>query len=136
MAVDSIGATSSSTTVPKNASLAQEDFLKILLTQLQFQDPMKPLDNQEFMAQMAQFTNLEINQQQNEKVDTLLTIQSASQALGLIGKNVDVVTSSGSQVGAVTAVAFQNGTPVLTVRTTAGAYLTDVRLSQISLVRT
>lgn len=136
MAVSSIGLTATNTsTTPSNASLGQEDFLKILLTQLQFQDPMKPMDNQQFMAQMAQFTTLEVTQQLNDKTDNLLTIQSASQALGLIGKTVDVTTSNGSQTGTVTAVAFQNGSPAMTIRTSSGAYLTDVTLSQVSLVQ-
>jgi flagellar basal-body rod modification protein FlgD len=135
MAIDSIGVTSSTTTVPTNASLGQDEFMKILLTQLQFQDPMKPMDNQEFMAQMAQFTTLEMSRQQNDKTETLLTIQSATQALSLIGKTVEVRTDAGAQVGSVTAVAFQNGSPVMTVKTASGAYLTDVRLSQVALVR-
>ncbi|MFL6180643.1 MAG: flagellar hook assembly protein FlgD [Actinomycetes bacterium] len=137
MAVDSIGAVAqtSSTTSLQQAGLGQEDFLKILLAQLQFQDPLKPIDNQEFIAQLAQFSGLELNRQSNEKVDTLLTLQSANQAIGLIGKTVEVGTSDGSQVGTVTTVNFQNGAPLLTVRTTAGAFLTDVSLSQIFVVR-
>lgn len=136
MAIDSIGAAPVSAGIPQNAGLGQEDFLKILLTQLQFQDPLKPMDNQEFIAQMAQFTSLELNRQQNDKTDTLMTIQTATQALGLIGKQVEITTDNGSQqVGTVTAVRFPNGTPALTIRTTGDAYLVDVRLSQISLVQ-
>ncbi len=112
MAIESIGQASTTNTVPKNATLGQDDFLKILLTQLQFQDPLKPLDNREFMAQMAQFTTLEISRQQNEMTDSLLKIQSASQALGLIGKTIEVSTDSGSQVGTVTTVTFQNSNPM------------------------
>ena len=55
MSIDSVGA--SGTNLRANG-MNQEDFLKILLTQLTYQDPMKPMDNQEFMAQMAQFTSL------------------------------------------------------------------------------
>lgn len=135
MAIESIGQAANTSTVPKNATLGQDDFLKILLTQLQFQDPLKPLDNREFMAQMAQFTTLEISRQQNEMTDMLLKIQSAGQALGLIGKTVEVNTDSGSQVGSVTTVTFQNSTPVMTVKKTDGSFLTDVRLAQIVLVR-
>ena len=135
MAIESIGAAPLATGVPKNAGLGQEDFLKVLLTQLQFQDPLKPQDNQEFIAQIAQFTSLEINRQQNDKTDSLLTIQSATQALSLIGKQVEIATQTGQQIGTVTAARFQNGEPVLTVQTTSGEFLLDVRLSQISLVR-
>jgi flagellar basal-body rod modification protein FlgD len=135
MTVQSIGVNPTSATGLNNAGLGQEDFLKILLTQLQFQDPLKPMDNQEFIAQMAQFTNLEMTRQQNDKVDTLLTIQSASQAVGLIGKTVEVRTETGSEIGSVTTVTFHGGSPVLTVQTGNGAFLTGVTLSQVFIVR-
>jgi flagellar basal-body rod modification protein FlgD len=136
MAIASIGTAPVNSATPANASLGQSDFLKILMTQLQFQDPMKPMDNQAFMAQMAQFSTLELTQQQNTKTDTLLTLQAATQAIGLIGKQVEVTTSSGQQIGSVTAISFQNdGTPMLSVQTSNGGALTGVSLSQIALVR-
>ena len=136
MAIASIGTAPVNSATPSNASLGQEDFLKILMTQLQFQDPMKPMDNQAFMAQMAQFSTLELTQQQNTKTDTLMTLQAATQAIGLIGKQVEVSTSSGQQIGSVTAISFQSdGTPLLSVLTSNGGALTGVSLSQIALVR-
>jgi flagellar basal-body rod modification protein FlgD len=48
--------TSTSTTGPKE--LGQDEFLKLLVTQLQYQDPLKPLENQDFIAQTAQFSQL------------------------------------------------------------------------------
>ena len=135
MAIDSIGAASLAVNTPQNAVVGQEEFLKILLTQLRFQDPLKPMDNQEFIAQLAQFSSLEFTRQQGERIDALLTIQSASQSLTLIGRTVEVATDGGArEVGAVTAIRFDNGNPLLTIRTAAGAFLTDVRLSQVSLV--
>ena len=135
MAVDSIGAASLIASTPQNAAVGQDDFLKILLTQLRFQDPLKPMDNQEFIAQLAQFSSLEFTRQNGESINALLTIQSASQALTLMGRTVQVATASGGrEVGAVTAIRFDNGNPLLTIRTAAGAFLTDVRLSQVSLV--
>ena len=97
MAVESIGGVASRSTALQNAGLGQEDFLKILLTQLSFQDPLKPMDNQEFIAQMAQFTNLELTRQQGDRTDTLLTIQSATQAIGLINKTVGVIPATVSK---------------------------------------
>src|SRR5262249_10185634 len=136
MAVDSIGAASlaSSSTTPQNAVVGQDEFLKILLTQLRFQDPLKPMDNQEFMAQLAQFSSLEFTRQNGDSINALLTIQSASQALTLMNKVVEVAADGGNQVGTVTAIRFDNGNPLLSVKTVAGAFLTDVRLSQVSLV--
>lgn len=135
MAIESIGAVPTASALPTNTVLGQEDFLRILLTQLQFQDPLKPIDNQAFVAQLAQFTSLEINRQVSDKTDSLLTIQSATQSLGLIGRTVEVSSATGAQVGTVTAIAFQGGSPALTVQTAAGQFLTGVTLSQVTLVR-
>jgi len=135
MAVDAIGLTApSQSTVAQNAGISQDDFLRILLTQLRFQDPLKPIDNQQFVAQLAQFSALEINRQQSEKIDTLLTIQGADQAVALLGRSVDVATGSGSISGVVSAISFASGEPRLTVRT-AVTTLVDVRLSDVALVR-
>lgn len=135
MAVDTIGAlTSTQSEIPRNAGIAQEDFLRILLTQLRFQDPLKPVDNQQFVAQLAQFSALEINRQQSEKIDTLLTIQANNQAVGLIGKSVEVRNANGSTVGTVSAISFATGEPRLTINSN-GTTFVDVRLSDVVLVR-
>lgn len=115
--------------------LGMQDFLKILLTQLTYQDPLKPMDNQQFMAQMAQFTSLEQTQQLNTKIDTLITNQAALQSVGLIGRTVDITTSNGNLTGTVTALALSGSSPLITVRTSAGASISDVNLSQIVAVR-
>ena len=91
MPVESIGADiASNTAVDNNASLGQEDLFKILLTELSFQDPLDPMDNKEFIAQLAQFTNLEQTRQFNEKLDSVLTVQAADQSIILLGKTVEV----------------------------------------------
>lgn len=136
MAVDAIGGVAgSSANSLQQTGIGQDDFLKILLTQLQFQDPLKPMDNQAFIAQMAQFTTLEQTRQLNDQIGALLTMQSANQSVGLIGKTVEVNTASGSQVGTVGTVTFQNGSPRLTVTTSGNAVLTDISLSQIVVIR-
>lgn len=138
MAVDLIGGGTTAvqqSTDLQQSSLGQEEFLRILLTQLQFQDPLKPMDNQQFLAQMAQFSSLAQTSQLNERVDTLLSIQASTQSIGLIGKTVEVQTSSNQEVGVVTSLSFADGQPTLTVRNTAGELLTGVRLSQITVIR-
>jgi flagellar basal-body rod modification protein FlgD len=132
MAIESIGSATSAST---QASLGQEDFLRILTTQLSFQDPLKPLDNQQFMAQMAQFAALEQARTLNDNVETMLAIQSATQSIGLLGRTVEVTTDTGSQVGEATSLRFSNGVPLVTVRTAAGESLVDLGLSKISVVR-
>lgn len=133
MAIDSVGA--SAATNLQSSSLGMEDFLKILLTQLTYQDPLKPMDNQQFMAQMAQFTNLQQTQQLNDSIKTLITNQAALQSVGLIGKTVDINTQSGTASGTVSALSLSGEAPMITVRTSTGATLTDISLSQIVSVR-
>lgn len=133
MAIDAIG--SSGSTNLQASSLGMEDFLKILLTQLTYQDPLKPMDNQQFMAQMAQFTSLEQTQQLNNKIATLITNQAALQSVGLIGKTVDITTSSGTATGTVSALSLSGDSPMLTIRTSAGATLSGISLSQLVSVR-
>jgi len=113
------------------ASLGLQDFMKILLTQLTYQDPLKPMDNQQFMSQIAQFTTLEQSQQLNEKIDRLLAIQSATQSIGLIGKTVDVNGQAGPFSGVVTALSLSTGDPQLTVRTSDGGFVTGIALGQV-----
>lgn len=71
--------------------LSQDDFLKLLLTQLQSQDPLKPLDNQEFAAQLATFNSLDQLIGINKKLDAVQGQQlqlSQLEATTLIGKEV------------------------------------------------
>lgn len=133
MAIDAISG--STATNLQASSMGMDDFLKILLTQLTYQDPLKPMDNQEFMAQMAQFTSLEQTQQLNSKIETLITNQAALQSVGLIGKTVDVLTSTGAITGTVSALSLSGDAPLLTVRTSAGATLENISLSQLAAVR-
>ena len=134
MTVSAIGiAPTDTTTATTNPGLGQDDFLKILLTQLRFQDPLKPVDNEQFVAQLAQFSALEINRQQSDKIDTLSTIESVNQSLGLIGKTVQIGADRGGASGSVTAVSYSSGEPLLTVKTSTTT-LVNVRLSDVALV--
>ena len=118
-----------------SATLGLQDFMKILLTQLTYQDPLKPMDNQAFMAQMAQFSALEQSQQLNERVQQLLENQAALQSIGLLGRSVDVLVDGGRSTGTVTAMALQGEVPRLTVMLPGGAVLGDIALSQLIAVR-
>src|SRR5258708_12853560 len=107
MAVSATGIVPSNAPAPNvNATVSQQDFLKILLTQLRFQDPLKPVDNQEFVAQLAQFSALEINRQSGEKLDTLLAISGANQALTLVAHTVEGTGPSDSGAGLITPLSF------------------------------
>jgi flagellar basal-body rod modification protein FlgD len=93
--------------------LGKDDFLKLLLAQLANQDPLQPLDDKEFIAQLAQFNSLEQMQQMNQHLTDMITTQSLSEASALIGKYVE--TAGGSVSGEVSGVTMLNGKPQLTV---------------------
>jgi len=137
--IESIGAgtqqNTADSTVTNQAAIGQDDFLEILLTQLTFQDPLKPLDNQEFIAQMAQFTNLEQTRQLNDNTEVLLTVQSATQSIGLIGKTVTVLTDTGIQKGTVTTISFNQGIPEMVINTIENVELVGIRLADVQSVR-
>jgi flagellar basal-body rod modification protein FlgD len=137
MAVQSIGANlTNSAAALQNAGLSQQDFLKVLTTQLQFQDPLKPMDNDQFLAQMAQFSTLGLMQEQNNATNSLLTIQAASQTVGLLGKSVQVNSSTGVETGSVSTITFQaDGTPQLSIKLSDGTVLTGIGLSQVTVVQ-
>lgn len=122
-------------TATDTTGVGMEDFLKILISQLGNQDPLKPMDNQEFVTQIAQFSALEQSRQLNEKIDQLLSAQAATQSVGLLGRTVDVGSVSGMATGRVTALTFAAGEPMMTVLTSAGATIEGVSLSQLLAVR-
>ena len=96
--------TSTSTTKTNN-ELGKDDFLQLLVTQLQHQDPLAPMEDKEFIAQMAQFTSLEQMKNMNNAVQI-------TQATSYIGKQVSWADSQGTeQTGIVTAIRIVNSEP-------------------------
>src|SRR5713101_137729 len=76
------------TTTDKTKSLGKQDFLKLLMAQLQNQDPMKPMDDTQMIAQMAQFSALEATQSLQATMQATNNLQTVAKAGGLIGKYV------------------------------------------------
>ena len=86
--------------IPKT-TMGKNDFLKILMTQLTHQDPTEPMDDKDFIGQMAQFSTLEQITNLNEEISKVLSIISKSQAFALIGKMVEIGTNNGKVSGIV-----------------------------------
>jgi len=109
----STGSTSKST----NSELDKDAFLKILITQLRYQDPLSPMDDKEFVAQMAQFSTLEQVTNMSKSLDNFLVYFSWSQFVNLIGKTVKFTdSSSGESVqGKVTGIKPTNNGIVLVI---------------------
>ncbi|MCD1600351.1 flagellar hook assembly protein FlgD [Rheinheimera aquimaris] len=138
MQVESIGGvtTSQNNAVTNNSAISQEEFIKLFLAQLNYQDPLEPVDNSEFLAQLAQFSSLEQSRQMNDNIVGLLGMNSSNQALTLLGKSVQVTTQTGASfTGTVQAVSYNAGAPSLTVRNADGSFIDRITLSQIKLVQ-
>ncbi len=111
-----------SSSVP-GGTLGKNAFLQLLATQMQYQDPLAPQSNSQFVAQLAQFSSLEQMTNVSSGVQTLISavggLAGSSQmaaATGLLGDTVTVTGSGGGAVtGVVTTVASQNGQVMLTV---------------------
>jgi flagellar basal-body rod modification protein FlgD len=77
------------------ADLGKDDFLKLLITQLSHQDPTQPLEDREFVAQMAQFSTLEQMTNMTGELSKLLGLLARSQAVNLLGKTVEIAVTDG-----------------------------------------
>src|SRR5437763_11253197 len=85
-ATSSTSSTSSSSTVGQAAGLGKDDFMKLLIAQLQNQDPMKPADDTQFIAQLAQFSSLEAANKMSDTLEEMNGAQMLGQAATMIGK--------------------------------------------------
>ncbi len=84
-----------------SAVLDKNDFLKILITQLTHQDPTQPMDDKEFIAQMAQFSSLEQMTNMSEGLTKVADLIARSQAVSLLGSAVDVNDEAGNTVSGI-----------------------------------
>ena len=128
----------SSAAPPSNSAfgLDFQSLLRIILTQLTYQDPLKPMDNFQFVSQLAQFSQLQQSQSLNDQIGNLLSAQAAMQATGLLGRNVDFANASGGTLtGTVKSVSFASGSPQVTVQTPTGEIVANVSIANISQVR-
>jgi len=129
------GATQTGQSATDAFGLGFEDLLKIVLTQLTYQDPLKPMDNFEFVSQLAQFSQIQQTQDMAASLQTLVAAQSTSQAASLLGRTVDVPAGQTVLTGKVTAIAFGSSGPSLTILTGTGQTISNISLSAVSQIR-
>lgn len=114
-AANVIAYSTTNTRKPKQ-TLGSEDFMKLLAVQFQSQDPMKPMEDTAFIAQMAQFSALE---QSNSMVKEMALLRSDQQNLtasGMLGRTVTVTDEDGLPVtGQVSAIESTQDGPVLVI---------------------
>lgn len=87
-----------------SGDLGKDDFLKLLIAQLSNQDPTNPMEDREFIAQMAQFSSLEQMTNLNEQFKSLSSLLGGGQAMQLLGRDVAVYNGEQRIEGAVTEV--------------------------------
>jgi flagellar basal-body rod modification protein FlgD len=141
MAVDAVSpvsapaASSTQDTATSAFNLSFESLLKVIMTQLTYQDPLKPMDNAEFVSQLAQFSQIQIGQNSNDTLQKLAAAQATIQATSLLGKSVDVPAGSTTLSGKVTSISFADGTPKITIKMSDGNTISNISLSAVSQVR-
>lgn len=109
--IDSLMNPNEKARVAPQKTMGQEDFLKLLTTQMQNQDPTNPVDNTKMIADMAQFSSLEAMKQLNDTVSSMsqmFKVNQAVQASVLVGKDVVVPGSKVNLVSGSAPVALVN----------------------------
>ena len=105
--------TASAVTTATNNELGKDAFLKLLIAELSNQDPTNPVEDREFISQMATFSTLEEMQNMNSTLTTMADANKFS-AVSYIGKAVAFTNDEGKQVPAlVNAIWFENGKTIL-----------------------
>ena len=123
-ATGATGATPSTSIAAKSKELGDKDtFLKLLVAQLKYQDPSNPADSTQFLAQTAQFTQVE----KLGDIADLLKSQRLTGVSGLVGHNVTYMDENGASQSGVISAAKLNGDsePMLRIGNT------DVQLSKV-----
>ncbi|HMH68410.1 MAG TPA: flagellar hook capping FlgD N-terminal domain-containing protein [Pinirhizobacter sp.] len=128
--------TTSSSSSSSTGAMSQSDFLKLMVAQLQAQDPTNPVDNQEFASQMAQFSTLSATQDLNTTVTSLASqLTSASQtnqvlsSANLVGRDVMVPATTTAYDGSTATKGAVNVA-------TAGAVVINITDASGNAVRT
>ncbi len=96
-----------STSDAATATVDYNAFLQLLIAQMKNQDPTKPMDSQQFIAQLASFSNVEQGIKMNQKLESLMTSMALSQVDGVIGRTV--TSSDGTISGVATSMRIING---------------------------
>ena len=103
----SAGANTAPVGAAKSNTVDYDAFLQLLVAQMKNQDPTKPMESTEYVAQLASFSNVEQTVQTNEKLDRLLSSSFMSNAGSLIGKNIS--NADGTIAGRISQVRVVDG---------------------------
>jgi flagellar basal-body rod modification protein FlgD len=96
-------------------ALGVNDFLKLITVQLANQDPLKPMEDTQFISQMASFTSLEQMQTLSKDFASFTAQQKATGAQDLLGRNVTVSSEAGDVTGLVSKITYSDGQALLSI---------------------
>ena len=94
---------------------ARDQFLHLMVTQLQNQNPLEPTSQEDFLQQLSTFSMVEGIEKLNTNFDQMLKAQQLSQGADLVGKTVEFASSNGTASGVVQKARVVDGSIVLTV---------------------
>jgi flagellar basal-body rod modification protein FlgD len=114
--VGSSGSSSAASTADPFSNLKMSDFLNLMITELQNQDPTSPEDSSEIMQEIGQMQSIQSTTELNTTLNALSLGQGLSSASLLINQNITGLDNNGNSVnGTVSSVIMNNGTPSLVV---------------------
>ena len=133
--------TNTPTTSGSNSVMLQDQFLKLLTTQLQNQNPLSPMDDTQSVAELAQFTSVQSTQQLSDSFKSFQSNFAVMQSAGLIGKSVSAQStdSAGNTTtvsGTVKTISVVDGAPQFTLVDSSGKLLTDSNNGQTLILPT
>ena len=109
--------------------LGKDDFLRILITQLQNQNPISPIDDKEFIAQMAQFSSLEQMTNLSHEFSALARSINGNRGLALLGKTVEI-EDNGTRINGVVSQVALGDNPMVRVGSQDYDLNSIIRISQ------
>jgi len=127
---------SATPTVDRNDQMGKDTFLKLLVAQMRYQDPSKPVDSTQMVAQTATFTQVEKLEQLVAQNASMLVLQESATAGSLVGRTATYTDTNGAaKTGVITSVRLADG------KNEAVAYIGGVavpvgRLTEIAATKT
>jgi flagellar basal-body rod modification protein FlgD len=127
---------SATPTVDRNDQMGKDTFLKLLVAQMRYQDPSKPVDSSQMVAQTATFTQVEKLEQLVSQNASMLVLQESATAGSLVGRTATYTDTNGaSKTGVITSVRLASGDSEA-VAFIGGAAVPVGRLTEISAPKT
>jgi len=138
LGTDSTSSSSTTTSSSSTSSLGEDAFLQLLVTQLEYQDPLSPMDDKDFVAELAQFSSLEQLTEINTGIDNLKTLGQEQEMIGAVnfmGKTVDATgtalnLSNGSATGVTFTLPDNAATCIVNVLDSSGDIVRTVDLGE------